>query len=62
MIFCPLGPISPTNLKNSGMCNTNFCIQYMQCGKPFFSNTRQNGELTETNTRQNETDLAMFGE
>ena len=35
---------------------------HTQCGKPFFSNTRQNGELTETNTRQNEIELAMFGE
>ena len=38
----------------------------MQCGKPFFSNTspntRQNGEWTETSTRQNEIELAMFGE
>jgi hypothetical protein len=33
-----------------------------QCGKPFFSNTRQNGEWTETSTRQNETELAMIGE
>jgi hypothetical protein len=29
---------------------------------PFFSNTRQNGEWTETITRQDEKDLAMFGE
>ena len=34
----------------------------VQCGKPFFSNTRQNGEWTETSTRQNEIELAMFGE
>jgi hypothetical protein len=34
----------------------------MQCGKPFFSNTRQNGEWTETITRQDEKELAMFGE
>jgi hypothetical protein len=33
-----------------------------QCGKPFFSNTGQNGEWTETSTRQNEIELAMFGE
>jgi hypothetical protein len=33
-----------------------------QCGKPFFSNTRQNGEWTEISTRQNEIELAMFGE
>ena len=33
-----------------------------QCGKPFFSNTRQNGEWTETSTRQNEMELTMFGE
>jgi hypothetical protein len=33
-----------------------------QCGKPFFSNTRQNGEWTETITRQDEKELAMFGE
>jgi hypothetical protein len=26
----------------------------MQCGKPFFPNTRQNGEWTETITRQDE--------
>jgi hypothetical protein len=32
----------------------------MQCGKPFFSNTRQNGEWTETITRQDEKELAMF--
>jgi hypothetical protein len=32
----------------------------MQCGKPFFSNTHQNGEWTETITRQNEIELAMF--
>ena len=31
-------------------------------GKPFFSNTRQNGEWTETITRQDEKELAMFGE
>jgi hypothetical protein len=29
-------------------------------GKPFFSNTRQNGEWTETITRQDEKELAMF--
>ena len=34
----------------------------MQCGKPFFSNTRQNGEWTETITRQDEKELAMFDE
>jgi len=34
----------------------------MQCGKPFFSNTRQNGEWTETSTRQNEIELAILGE
>jgi hypothetical protein len=33
-----------------------------QCGKPYFSNTRQNGEWTEISTRQNEIELAMFGE
>ena len=33
----------------------------LQCGKPFFSNTRQNGEWTETITRQDEKELAMFG-
>jgi hypothetical protein len=32
----------------------------LQCGKPFFSNTCQNGEWTETSTRQNEIQLAMF--
>jgi hypothetical protein len=31
-----------------------------QCGKPFFSNTRQNGKWTETSTRQNEIELAIF--
>jgi len=36
------------------------CIN--QCGKPFFSITRQNGEWTEISTRQNEIELAMFGE
>ena len=36
--------------------------QYIQCGKPYFSNTRQNGEWTEISTRQNEIELAMFGE
>ena len=30
-----------------------------QCGKPFFSNTRQNGEWTETSTRQYEIELAI---
>ena len=34
----------------------------LQCGKPFFSNTRQNGEWTETITRQDEKELAMFDE
>jgi hypothetical protein len=34
----------------------------LHCGKPFFSNTRQNGEWTETITRQDEKELAMFGE
>jgi hypothetical protein len=34
----------------------------MQCGKPFFSNTRQNGEWTVTITRKDEKELAMFGE
>jgi hypothetical protein len=33
----------------------------MQCGKPFFPNTRQNGEWTETITRQDEKEFAMFG-
>ena len=33
-----------------------------QCGKPYFSNTRQNGKWTEISTRQNEIELAMFGE
>ena len=33
-----------------------------QFGKPYFSNTRQNGEWTEISTRQNEIELAMFGE
>jgi hypothetical protein len=33
-----------------------------QCGKPFFSNTRQNGEWTESITLQDEKELAMFGE
>ena len=37
--------------------------RYMfQCGKPLFSNTRKNGEWTETITRQDEKELAMFGE
>jgi hypothetical protein len=35
---------------------------FMQCGKPLFSNTRQNGEWTETSTRQNEIELAKHGE
>jgi hypothetical protein len=30
--------------------------------KPYFSNTRQNGEWTEIGTRQYEIELAMFGE
>jgi hypothetical protein len=34
----------------------------LQCGKLFFSNTRQNGEWTEISTRQNEIELAMIGE
>jgi hypothetical protein len=34
----------------------------VQCGKPFLSNTRQNGEWTEKSTRQNEIELAMYGE
>ena len=37
----------------------------MQCGKPLFSNSRQNGdfgEWTETSTRQNEIELTIFGE
>jgi hypothetical protein len=34
----------------------------LQCGKPLFSNTRKNGEWTETITRQDENELAMFGE
>jgi hypothetical protein len=33
-----------------------------QCGKPLFSNTRKNVEWTETITRQDEKELAMFGE
>jgi hypothetical protein len=33
----------------------------LQCGKPFFTNTRQNGEWTETITRQDEKEFAMFG-
>ena len=33
-----------------------------QCGKPFFPNTRQNGEWTETITHQYEKELAMLGE
>ena len=36
-------------------------IRTLLCGKPFFSNTRRNGEWTETCTRQNELELAMFG-
>ena len=35
---------------------------FNQCGKPFFSNTRQYGEWTETITRQDEKELAMFDE
>ena len=35
---------------------------HQQCGKPYFSNTRQNGEWTEISTGQNEIELAMFGE
>jgi hypothetical protein len=35
---------------------------FNQCGKPFFSNTRQNGEWTETSIRQYEIELSMFGE
>jgi hypothetical protein len=31
-----------------------FLFKHDQCGKPFISNTRQNGEWTETSTRQNE--------
>jgi hypothetical protein len=37
-------------------------IRHIQRGKPYFSNTRQNGEWTEIGTRQNEIELAMFGE
>jgi hypothetical protein len=33
----------------------------IHCGKPYFSNNRQNGEWTEKSTRQNEIELAMFG-
>jgi hypothetical protein len=32
---------------------------HQQCGKPFFSNTRQNGEWTEISTRHNEIELAI---
>ena len=39
-----------------------FYIAPVQCGKPYFSNTRQNGEWIEISTRQNEIELAMFGE
>jgi hypothetical protein len=39
-----------------------FFVMVLQCGKPYFSNTRQNGEWTEISTRQNEIELAMFGE
>jgi hypothetical protein len=35
---------------------------YIQCGKPFFLTTRQNGEWTETITGQDEKELDMFGE
>jgi hypothetical protein len=41
------------------LSNLTFLIQ---CGKPYFSNTRQNGEWTEISTRQNEIELAMFDE
>ena len=55
-----------TNIKSGNGWFKNFMVlviyQITQCGKPFFSNTRQNGELTETNTHQNEIELAMFGE
>jgi hypothetical protein len=37
-------------------------VSQMQCGKPFFPNTRENGECTVTITRQDEKELAMFGE
>jgi len=48
---------SQYNLKIN--CNNFLPIQ---CGKPFFSNTHQNGEWTETSTRQNEIELTMFGQ
>jgi hypothetical protein len=44
------------NLQNKLLNITVLFIWY------FFSNTRQNGEWTETITRQDEKELAMFGE
>ena len=38
------------------------CSITLQCGKPFFSNTSQYGEWTETSSHQNEIEFAMFGE
>jgi hypothetical protein len=50
-------------LKNYAKCENDVRDQQdqstLQCGKPFFSNTRQNGEWTETSTRQNEIKLAI---
>jgi hypothetical protein len=34
---------------------------YYQCGKPFFSNTRQNGEWTETIAHQDEKEPVLKG-
>jgi hypothetical protein len=45
-----------------GVIDTRNLMVLLQCGEPFFSNTRQNGEWTETITRQDEKELAMFGE
>jgi hypothetical protein len=39
----------------------NKFFSFISDGKPFFSNTRQNGKWTETSTRQNEIELAMSG-
>jgi hypothetical protein len=73
--MCLKNEIQISNMKNKmydwNLWNTKICVYIykyilyfptMQCGKPFFSNTRQNGEWTETSTRQNEIELAMVGE
>jgi hypothetical protein len=57
--------IWPSDFRGEDFLEMNQSETRIACGghvNHFFSNTRQNGEWTETSTRQNEIELTMFGE